>query len=90
LYLIGFQLIPIYSQFDYMIMTHLYPVNPIQKNQAVKRLIALVLSTAAIIFALLAVIRLANIRSSVIVIFAFAVEILVFKKVYVAMRLKNK
>jgi len=90
LYLIGFQLIPIYSQFDYMIMTHLYPVNPIQKKQAVKRLIALVLSTAAIIFALLAVIRLANIRSSVIVIFALAVEILVFKKVYVAMRLKNK
>lgn len=33
IYLIGFQLIPIYTQFDYMVMTHLYPTPTKQKNR---------------------------------------------------------
>lgn len=42
-YLIGFQLIPIYTQFDYMVMTHLYPVPNGQKKQAVSKLVTVLL-----------------------------------------------
>ena len=47
-YLIGFQLIPMYTQFDYMVMTQLYPIS-IEKQAAIRRLISGALSVAAII-----------------------------------------
>ena len=33
LYLIGFQLLPMYNEFQYMILTHLYPIEEGQNRQ---------------------------------------------------------
>lgn len=52
LYLIGFQLLPLYNQFQYMTMTRIYPVAAAQKEKAVKKLLSIILTFAAIVFGL--------------------------------------
>ncbi|OEG15358.1 multidrug ABC transporter permease [Enterococcus quebecensis] len=88
-YLIGFQLIPIYTQFDYMVMTHLYPVPNGQKKQAVSKLVTVLLFVAAILFSLFVLIALPNIKDGLIVVAALIVEVLAFAKFYVPYRLKK-
>ncbi len=52
LYLIGFQLFPLYNQFQYMTMTRIYPVPASQKAKAIKTLLSIALTVAAVIFGL--------------------------------------
>lgn len=50
LYLIGFQLLPLYDQFQYQLMVQLYPINEKQKLHALQKIIGLLLGSAAILF----------------------------------------
>lgn len=89
IYLIGFQLIPIYSQFDYMVMTNLYPVEKAGKKQAVAKLISWLLAGAGVIFSLLAAFTLPSWSEVAMVLVALAVEIYLFTRFYLPQRLKN-
>lgn len=89
IYLIGFQLIPIYTQFDYMVMTHLYPVPNGQKKQAVAKLVTVLLLVAAILFSLFVLIALPDFKEAAMVVVALIVEVLLFAKFYVPYRLKK-
>lgn len=88
-YLIGFQLIPIYTQFDYMVMTHLYPVPDGQKKQAVSKLVTVLLLVAALLFSVFVLIALPDLKGGLMVIVALIVEVLLFAKFYVPYRLKK-
>lgn len=89
IYLIGFQMIPMYSQFDYMVMTALYPFTNQDKKVAVNALVRLLLIIVGTIFSLLALIVLPNKLDSLIVIGAIFVEILLFTSFYLPSRLKK-
>ncbi|WP_206912945.1 ABC-2 type transport system permease [Enterococcus sp. DIV0840] len=88
-YLIGFQLIPIYTQFDYMVMTHLYPVPNGQKKQAVSKLVTVLLLVAAVLFSIFVLIALPDLKEGLMVVAALIVEVLLFAKFYVPYRLKK-
>lgn len=89
IYLIGFQLIPIYARFDYMIMTHLYPIPRQQKKQAVSRLITWLLLVAVILFSVLVIIALPKLSEVAIIIGVLVTEVIFFSKMYVPYRLKK-
>lgn len=89
IYLIGFQMIPMYGQFDYMIMTELYPLNNQAKKKAVNTLVRLLLLIVGVIFSLLALIVLPNKLDSLMVIAAIFVEILLFTTLYLPSRLRK-
>ncbi len=89
IYLIGFQLLPIYGQFDYMMMTQLYPVPMNQKKQAVGQLITLLLVIAGMILGLLVMIMMSDKASAILIVVALAVEIFLFVKFYLPYRLKK-
>lgn len=89
IYLIGFQLIPIYTQFDYMVMTHLYPVPNEQKKQAVSKLVTVLLLAAAILFSVFVLIALPDFKEGLLVVGALLVEVILFAKFYVPYRLKK-
>lgn len=88
-YLIGFQLIPLYARFDYMVMTNLYPVPDKQKKQAINQLITILLGISAFIFVLFSGIGLASIQQACLILLALLVEIGLFANYYVPKRLKK-
>ncbi|WP_417638427.1 ABC transporter permease [Enterococcus faecalis] len=88
-YLIGFQLIPMYTQFDYMVMTQLYPISIEKKQAAIRRLISGALSVASIIFGGIVCLRLGSLQNSLIILGALIVEVVIFTKMYVPMRLNK-
>lgn len=88
-YLIGFQLIPIYTQFDYMVMTRLYPVPNSQKKQAVSKLVTILLFAAAVLFSIFVLIALPDVKESLLIIGALLIEVVLFAKFYVPYRLKK-
>ncbi|WP_165005431.1 MULTISPECIES: ABC transporter permease [unclassified Enterococcus] len=88
LYLIGFQLLPLYSQFRYMVLVQLYPVKEEQKKQAIQRLLAGVLLFAALIFGVIAAIVLNGMERWLPMLVYLLVTGL-FVKLYVPSRLKK-
>lgn len=88
-YLLGFQLIPIYGEFDYMVMTALYPIPIGQKKDAVKRLIRDVLFIVVVLFGATGLYRLPSIGEAGVLIGVLLVEWLGFTMVYVPKRLKK-
>ncbi|SJZ52767.1 ABC-2 type transport system permease protein [Pilibacter termitis] len=52
MYLIAFQLLPLYSQFDYMILTHLYPVKEKDRQSNFLGLMMIVMCIVFIVFVL--------------------------------------
>ena len=58
LYLIGFQLLPLYSQFRYMILVQLYPIPESQKSGALQRLLTWLLTFVAVLFGVIAAVVL--------------------------------
>ncbi|KAF1299083.1 multidrug ABC transporter permease [Enterococcus sp. JM4C] len=89
LYLIGFQLIPLYNQFHYMVLTQLYPVSSGQKGRAIQSLIGLLLLVAAVIFGLFALVGLKNLQEAGISLASYLVVVLGFTKLYVPSRIKK-
>ncbi|MGM9902789.1 hypothetical protein A5844_002470 [Enterococcus sp. 10A9_DIV0425] len=60
LYLIGFQLLPLYSQFRYMILVQLYPIPEEQKKVGIQRLLSWILTFVAVLFGIVAAIVLSG------------------------------
>jgi ABC-2 type transport system permease protein len=89
IYLIGFQLLPIYNEFDYMLMTQLYPVNKSQKTDAVQKLILIILLVVAAIFSIVLVIRLENKLQALMISVALFAESTAFVYLYANNRLKK-
>lgn len=89
IYLIGFQLLPIYNEFDYMLMTQLYPVNKSQKTDAVQKLILIILLVVAAIFSIVLVIRLENKLQALMISVALFAESTAFVYLYTNNRLKK-
>lgn len=88
LYLIGFQLLPLYQQFQYMVLTQLYPIPVNQKQQALQKLLGYLLVGAALIFGGLALWAL-PIREGLVSLLIFVSGALGFTKFYVPKRLKK-
>lgn len=89
LYLIGFQLVPLYNQFRYMVLTHLYPVKKEQQKTALQKLLAILLAVAAILFAAVAGIQLNEWSDRLIVWLGYGVIVVLFILFYLPARLKK-
>ncbi|QIL49764.1 ABC transporter permease [Vagococcus hydrophili] len=88
-YLIGFQLLPIYSEFDYMLMTQLYPVKNEEKMKAVEKLLIKILMSVITIFSVIVMIRLQDKVGGAIIVGILLLEGIVFTKLYAPKRLKK-
>lgn len=88
IYLIGFQMIPLYNQFDYIGATQLYPVAKKYKKAALQRLMVILLFAAAIIFSLCSLVHL-SIFETLILFAALLVEIGLFAWFYLPARIKK-
>lgn len=89
IYLIGFQLLPIYGEFDYMLMTQLYPVNRKDKLVAVQNLVGKILLVVTIIFGLILLIRLEDKVGALMIIGGLLAESFILTKLYGTKRLKK-
>lgn len=90
LYLIGFQLIPFYWQFDDIVFTHLYPIPDQVRTSSFKRLLRTLLFVTAALFWVMVII--ANRQLEVIGITAVVevVEVLLMVQSYLPLRLRKK
>ncbi|MDT2673174.1 ABC transporter permease [Enterococcus dongliensis] len=88
IYLIGFQMIPLYSQFDYIGAAQLYPVLKKHKKAALQRLMTLLLFSAALIFSLCSLLHL-SIFESLGLFGLLLVEIGLFAWFYLPARIKK-
>ncbi|MGX6970630.1 ABC transporter permease [Vagococcus bubulae] len=89
IYLLGFQLIPMYHAFDYMLMTQLYPISPKQKSGAVLSIIRSVLIIMTIIYGVIVLIALPNKLDAMKLFGVFVVVCFVLSWGYLPMRLKK-
>lgn len=89
LYLIGFQLVPLLGEFDYMLMAKLYPLPFEQKVKAVRALITRVLSVVLIVFALIIFFVLPDKLTALMIIGGLLIECLVLSWLYIPYRLKK-
>ncbi len=89
IYMIGFQLIPLYNQFRYMILTQLYPVSSQQKAKALQSLLLILLGIAAFVFAIIANIALSTLSDRFLVTVAYFLMVIFFTWWYVPSRLKK-
>lgn len=89
IYLIGFQLIPLYNQFNYMILTELYPVPTQQKQQALQKLILILLMIVAAIFALITMIQQRELLSGALTLGILVIGVLLFCRGYLPSRIKK-
>lgn len=88
LYLIGFQLLPLYSQFRYMVLVQLYPIKETQKKTAIQQLLLGILGLAALIFGVIAAFVLSGVERWI-PILVYLVFVFLFVKMYVPTRLKK-
>lgn len=89
IYLIGFQLIPLYSQYDYMTMTQLYPISQSEKRYSLESLLKLLLKVVGVIFSICGIIALRNFVEIITFILSIGIEIFLFLKMYVPKRLSK-
>ncbi len=89
LYLIGFQLAPLYNQFQYMVLTRLYPVASSQKKQALQQLLLVLLLAAAVIFAVVGSIPYASWADRGLLLGIFVAVAAAFNYLYLPLRLKK-
>lgn len=89
IYLIGFQLIPLTNAFQYMVLTHLYPVQAKQSVDAMKKVLALLLFLTALIFAVIGCFTLTTIAQWGLNAFGYFVFTGGFLKLYLPVRLKK-
>lgn len=89
IYLIGFQMLPLYQQFRYMTATQLYPVPEAQKLVAIKQLLRVILSVTVAVFSLVSLLVLPNWLDRGIVILGFWIILGLFVEVYLPYRIKK-
>lgn len=90
IYLIGFQLIPFYWQFDDIVFTHLYPVTEGQRVASFKRILGSLMTVTSVL--LLIVMAIAQFNWQVLLITAIVETLEVFLMVayYLPLRLRKK
>lgn len=89
LYLIGFQLAPLYNQFQYMVMTQLYPLPEKQKARALQQLIVGLLLFAALVFTLVSCFVYPDWVERAWLLGSFSLFSLIFGYLYLPRRLKK-
>lgn len=89
IYLIGFQLLPLYQQFQYVPLTKLYPVKKEQKLLAMQKLLFLLLIFCAVVFAGVSWFSLSDWDEGLIATVAYLLMVLFFVKFYLPYRLKK-
>lgn len=89
IYLIGFQLLPVYQQFQYMVLTHLYPVSPKTKGKALQKILLTLLLVTTGVFAISSWIALKNLQAALITGGGFLLVTLGFAFWYLPFRLKK-
>lgn len=89
LYLIGFQLVPLYNQFQYMVMTQLYPVPSQQKTKALRQLLLVLLLVAAVIFTVVGGIPYPSWGDRGLLLAVFVAVALAFTYLYLPLRIKK-
>lgn len=87
-YLIGFQMIPLYSQFDYISATQLYPVAKKYKKSALQQLLLLLLAASAVVFTLCSLVHLSVLESFGVLV-VLLIEIGLFAWLYLPARIKK-
>lgn len=87
LYLIGFQLMPIYQQFKQNFYFQLYPIQETGKIKSIQRLITEVLAVVLVIFTLTGLAR--DIYSGASILLVGIIFILLFTRLYIPKRLKR-
>lgn len=88
IYLIGFQMLPLYTQFDYVSLTQLFPVSRPFKRRALRQLIGALLVVASVIFALISLAVVTPLES-LLVFVILLIEIGLFLILYVPSRIKK-
>ncbi|MGG5316914.1 ABC transporter permease [Enterococcus sp. AZ072] len=88
IYLIGFQMIPLYGQFDYISFIQLYPVSQKTKQASLQKMIVSLLVIAAFIFAGVALTQL-SVLNSLLMLAILMGEIALFVWLYVPARIKK-
>ena len=89
LYLIGFQLAPLYNQFQYMVMTQLYPLPQKQKARALQQLIVGLLLFAGLVFTLVSCFVYPDWVERAWLLGSFSLFSLIFGHLYLPRRLKK-
>ena len=88
LYLIGFQMIPMYHRFRYMLLSELYPVSEGMQKRSFRTILTVILMSATLVFAI-GVLLMQPLTQAGIIIFIFLAFDLFFLYVYVPQRLKK-
>ncbi|GCF95053.1 ABC transporter [Enterococcus florum] len=88
IYLIGFQLIPLYGQFDYISFVQLYPVSKKTKQQSLQKLLIALLLAAACVFTLVSLTQL-PVTQSLFLLVILLVEVALFIGFYLPNRIKK-
>ena len=89
LYLIGFQLVPLFNQFQYMLMTQLYPLPTKQKERALQQLLVGLLLFAGVVFTLVSCFVYPDWVERAWLLGSFSLFSLAFGYLYLPMRLKK-
>lgn len=89
IYLIGFQLLPLYNQFQYVTITQLYPITSKQKIQAMQKLLSLLLLFTALLFSVISFFVFSTWLDRIIVIASYFMVTFLFLQLYMPYRLKK-
>ena len=89
IYLIGFQLLPLYHQFRYLTLAQLYPLAEKQKLAAIQKLLWLLLLTTVLIFTLVSGVALSTWSDRLLVAAGYFAVAGVFVQFYVPYRIKQ-
>lgn len=94
IYLIGFQLLPFFQQYDDVVFTHVYPVLPALRLKSFVKLVTLILSTAAFLLWVIVVIANPQLVTAGTTLIVEVIEVWYLARIYTPHRLaradKNK
>lgn len=90
LYLIGFQLIPFYWQFDDIVFTHLYPVEEKQRVNSFRRLMFSLIGITAVLFLVMVCVANQDLTVGLIAFAVELVEVVLMVQYYLPLRLRKK
>lgn len=87
IYLIGFQLLPFFQQYDDVVFTHVYPVLPALRLKNFVKLVTLILSTTALLLWVVVVIANPHVMTAGITLAVEVVEVWYLARIYTPHRL---
>ncbi|WP_143463974.1 ABC transporter permease [Levilactobacillus enshiensis] len=94
IYLIGFQLLPFFQQYDDVVFTHIYPIAPELRLKSFERLVTLILGVAALLMWVVIIIANLSLVTAGIALVVELVEVWYLARIYTPQRLaramKNK